>query len=182
MSDSFSASRMEADAGSESSARFESPSPIEPGATRPKSPTSPTPVAAAPTLTCPACGFTQEPAQECLKCGLVIAKYRSRPAAEPAVGSGSETRSREEIANDLAVQRYQPRERVATDDDDDGFFAPERRGLDKGILGGVVIMAIAVVWFGLGWMAGYIFFYPPILFLIGLFGMLKGIFSGNVAG
>ncbi len=43
-------------------------------------------------------------------------------------------------------------------------------------------MAIAVVRFGLGWAAGYIFFYPPILFVIGLFGTLKGLPTGNVAG
>ena len=48
--------------------------------------------------------------------------------------------------------------------------------------GGIAMMLIAVVWFGAGYMAGVIFFYPPILFLIGVFAFLKGLFTGNVAG
>jgi hypothetical protein len=44
------------------------------------------------------------------------------------------------------------------------------------------MMTIAVVWFVAGYAAGIIFFYPPILFLIGLFAFLKGILTGNLAG
>jgi hypothetical protein len=67
-------------------------------------------------------------------------------------------------------------------DDDDGFFAPEKKGIKTGMLGGLAMMAIAAVWFGLGYKAGYVFFYPPVLFLIGLFAFAKGLFEGNVAG
>lgn len=42
-----------------------------------------------------------------------------------------------------------------------GFFAPEKHGIDKGVLGGLLMMAIAGVWFVVGWKAGRIFFYPP---------------------
>jgi hypothetical protein len=63
-----------------------------------------------------------------------------------------------------------------------GFFAPERKGIAKGALGGIVMMVIAVVWFVAGFAVGYIFFYPPILFLIGLYAFLKGIMTGNLAG
>ena len=42
--------------------------------------------------------------------------------------------------------------------------------------------AIAVVWFVAGWMAGIIFFYPPILLIIGIFSVIKGIVTGNMAG
>ena len=173
---------MSASQPADASALFDSPAPIEPGAS-PKHPVAvPPPPPAA--LTCPACGFEQEPSEECLKCGLVISKFRPRTAAPSAASPPPGVRSREEIAADLAGEGYTPRERASTTAgaEDDGFFAPERRGLDKGILGGVVMMAIAVVWFGLGWIAGYIFFYPPILFAIGLFGALRGIFTGNVAG
>jgi len=42
----------------------------------------------------------------------------------------------------------------------------------KAIWGGIGMMVGAVVWFVLGWMAGRIFFYPPILFVIG--GLVLG--------
>lgn len=169
MASSFSASPVDSD-------RFDTSAPIEPGGRRPE--------LQATTLSCPSCGFEQAPADECLKCGLVIAKYRPKPAVGSRAAPERQMRSRDEIQADLANQGYAPRERVAASDqvEEEGFFAPERRGLKKGIVGGIVMMAIAVVWFGLGWAAGYIFFYPPVLFVIGLFGALKGIFTGNVAG
>lgn len=51
-----------------------------------------------------------------------------------------------------------------------------------GVVGGLLMMAIAVVWFVGGLMAGWIFFYPPILFIIGLIALFKGMLDGNVAG
>jgi len=48
-------------------------------------------------------------------------------------------------------------------------------------LGGLVAMIVAAVWFYLGWQAGYIYFYPPILFIGGLVGFCKGLFEGNLA-
>jgi hypothetical protein len=50
------------------------------------------------------------------------------------------------------------------------------------MLGGLAMMAIALVWFFGGLAAGVIFFYPPILFVIGLVGLLRGLFTGNLAG
>jgi hypothetical protein len=47
----------------------------------------------------------------------------------------------------------------------------------KAIWGGVGMMVGAVVWFVVGWMAGRIFFYPPILFVIGLVALAKGIMA-----
>ena len=49
------------------------------------------------------------------------------------------------------------------------------------VLGGLGVMALAALWFFGGLAVGYIFFYPPILFLIGLGMFLKGIFAG-IAG
>ena len=63
-----------------------------------------------------------------------------------------------------------------------GSFAPEQAGIRKGVLGGVLMIVIAVVWFVVGWMAGYIYFYPPILFLVGVYALIKGIATGNLAG
>ena len=63
-----------------------------------------------------------------------------------------------------------------------GFFAAEKKGMQKGVLGGIIMMVIAVVWFVVGYIVGYIFYYPLILFIIGLFAFLKGLFTGNLAG
>jgi hypothetical protein len=49
--------------------------------------------------------------------------------------------------------------------------------LNAGIVGGLVMIVIAVVWFGLGLMAGIIFFYPPILAIIGIGAIIKGLAS-----
>ena len=51
-------------------------------------------------------------------------------------------------------------------------------GPDMGqVLGGAGMMVGAVVWLVVGLMCGWIFFYPPILFIIGLVTMVKGFLS-----
>ena len=47
----------------------------------------------------------------------------------------------------------------------------------KAIWGGVGMMVGAVVWFVVGWMAGRIFIYPPILFVLGLVALGKGLMA-----
>jgi hypothetical protein len=56
-----------------------------------------------------------------------------------------------------------------------GFFGPEKWAMGKGVLGGVLLMIIALIWFFGGLAAGYIFFYPPILFIFGVVGVVKGL-------
>ena len=63
-----------------------------------------------------------------------------------------------------------------------GIFDPEKKGIEKGVVGGLTMMAIAVIWFVAGYAAGYIFYYPPILFLIGVFALVKGLITGNISG
>lgn len=63
-----------------------------------------------------------------------------------------------------------------------GFFGPEKKGLQKGVLGGVAMIAIAIVWFVLGLAANRIFFYPPILLIIGVVAVIKGLADGNYTG
>lgn len=67
-------------------------------------------------------------------------------------------------------------------DNNGGGFAPEKAGVKKGVLGGIVMIVIALVWFFAGLAADRIFFYPPILFVIGLYALIKGIADGNIAG
>ena len=63
-----------------------------------------------------------------------------------------------------------------------GFFAAEKKGIGKGVLGGVIMIVIAVVWFVLGLMADRIFFYPPVLLCFGIFAVIKGLIQGNFTG
>nr|WP_321406796.1 hypothetical protein [uncultured Carboxylicivirga sp.] len=44
------------------------------------------------------------------------------------------------------------------------------------------MIVIAILWFFGGLAAGYIFYYPPILFIIGIVALIKGIVEGNLAG
>ncbi len=75
------------------------------------------------------------------------------------------------------------------DDEDDRPSRPRRKkrrrprpdsssggGVNGGAVGaGLFIMFIAVVWFVVGLYAGWIFFYPPILFVIGIISLVKGL-------
>jgi hypothetical protein len=59
-----------------------------------------------------------------------------------------------------------------------GFFSFEKGLADKGALAGVLMMVIAVVWFVCGLIfLNRIFFYPPILFVIGVIAFIKGLTS-----
>lgn len=49
--------------------------------------------------------------------------------------------------------------------------------VNSGMIGGLLMMIIAAVWFGVGYWGGRIFFHPPIQFIIGLFSLLEGLFS-----
>lgn len=67
---------------------------------------------------------------------------------------------------------YQPR----SSDGSGGFW-------NGSVLGGIALMVIACVWFfGALFLADRIFFYPPIMFIIGLVTVVKGLMSGNLAG
>jgi hypothetical protein len=52
-----------------------------------------------------------------------------------------------------------------------------RWGINAGIGGGAIMMLIALVWFCGGLAFGILFFYPPILFVVGIIAFFKGIFD-----
>lgn len=58
-----------------------------------------------------------------------------------------------------------------------GAFESEKRGMDAGVWGGVGLMLLAVGWFVGGLMFGIIFFYPPVLFIIGIVAVVRGLFN-----
>ncbi len=86
------------------------------------------------------------------------------------------------FADEQEAQRLITLEKEAAMEENAGFFAQEQKGIQKGVWGGVIMITIAIVWFVVGWYAGYIYFYPPVLFVIGIFALVKGIMKGNLNG
>jgi len=86
---------------------------------------------------------------------------------------------REDDEDDRPVRRKR--------DDDDDEDRPIRKKKKKAtsnanigsIFGGLAMMLIAVLWFFGGLWAGYIFFYPPILFVVGIIALVKGMVGGE---
>jgi predicted lipid-binding transport protein (Tim44 family) len=58
---------------------------------------------------------------------------------------------------------------------EEGWFG----SMNAGVIGGILMMGIAVAWFVAGLMGGIIFFYPPILLVVGFIAMIKGIMGGG---
>jgi hypothetical protein len=78
---------------------------------------------------------------------------------------------------------YAPPPDAASDSGKYGHgFGWEHRAWNGGMLGGLAVMAIAVVWFFGGLAIGIRFHHPIYLFIIGLVGFFRGLFKGNVTG
>jgi hypothetical protein len=88
------------------------------------------------------------------------------------------------------------RRRRDEDEDEDEEERPRRKRLNKsqeppkhrslegrvfngGMKSGAIAMLVAVVWLVVGLAAGWFFFYPPILFVIGLIGFIRGMVARN---
>jgi hypothetical protein len=52
-------------------------------------------------------------------------------------------------------------------------------GINAGVAGGALMMLIAIVWFVGGLAAGILFFYPPVLLVVGMITFFKGLASGE---
>ena len=65
-----------------------------------------------------------------------------------------------------------------------GYGSRKRRSTAQAgsIAGGLGLMLLSALWFFGGLAVGYIFFYPPILFLIGLGVLVKGLFQAVTGG
>ncbi|MEE8105989.1 MAG: hypothetical protein V3T86_10685 [Planctomycetota bacterium] len=106
-----------------------------------------------------------------------IELHRKCPSCGGRVPGG--TNRCEECGESFLAARHRAR---AAAEDGGGSFGPERAGIRGGVMGGVLMIIIAAVWFYVGWQAGRIFFYPPILALIGLYAIIKGMSEGNYDG
>ncbi len=108
--------------------------------------------------------------------GLVCSLTEEKPAFEdkcPDFALDAEEAQR--ITNMEQAAAYE-------EDNDGGFFAIEQKGIKKGAVGGILMIVVAVVWFFVGLEAGYIYFYPPVLFCIGVYALIKGVIKGNITG
>ncbi len=54
---------------------------------------------------------------------------------------------------------------------EEGWFG----SMNAGVIGGLLMIVIAIAWFVAGLMGGIIFFYPPILLIIGVGAAIKGL-------
>ncbi len=96
-----------------------------------------------------------------------------RPLARARTCLGCSTPLR--TSNPYCVScRAVARSGLGTSDDEPDPFAPEMAVLSMGRIGGLVLVVVAVVWFVWGYAEGYIFYYPPVLALIGLYGIVTG--------
>jgi hypothetical protein len=97
---------------------------------------------------------------------------RPRPIRNDPEEEEERPRSRESPPAKKVRKRTERQPRVAFED---GWFG----STNSGVIGGVLMILIAVGWFIAGLAADRIFIYPPILFVIGLVAMVKGIFGAS---
>jgi len=151
-------------------------------------------------IRCPHCNETffaggAEPPGECPACGKGLALAAPAPAFKPAVkpakGAAMPTANKTcpSCSTPYPVsERKCPacgvsyRVAKGAQEEETGSFAPEKAGVKKGVLGGVIMIAIAAIWFFAGLAADRIFFYPPVLAVIGIYSVIKGLATGNLAG
>lgn len=90
---------------------------------------------------------------------------QGRPFQPPDSGQHQLTKSPRRI-REVTDDERQPAQRS-------GWFGHTGSGL----AGGVAMILIAVVWFAVGLAAGIIFHYPPILFIIGVVAVNRGMMN-----
>jgi hypothetical protein len=124
---------------------------------------------------------------EQLKFCRICLKRKLNPAIGLVCSLTSQKPSFAEICSNFDVdepeaQRLITLEKEAAQEETSGFFTQEQKGIQKGVLGGAIMIAIALIWFVVGLFAGYIYFYPPVLFIFGVYALVKGITKGNLKG
>jgi hypothetical protein len=137
---------------------------------------------------CPACGSIQnvpEPEYELVEDEEV---FDVEPVEPVERITPRRSRMREEASFPTpALRRPEPaperpprkrkRQRIQREEDDGGGVVFERGwfgSINAGVVGGILMILIALVWFVVGLSGGIIFFYPPILVVIGFVAIIKG--------
>ena len=104
--------------------------------------------------------------------------YGSPPAQQPF---SQQPLAQQPMNPHLANAYAEAAQRKSSDKYNHGFGL-EQRGWDAGMMGGLAMMLIGGVWLVVGLYFGWIFYYAPILIIIGLVGFVRGLFTGNVTG
>jgi hypothetical protein len=136
---------------------------------------------------CPGCGdvlrvpdSSDEPVDE------TATDHFTESPPEPATHQEAPPRERDREDEEMARAPYRPSKRPRRYEEEprrspriafeEGWFG----SMNSGIVGGLLMMLIAVVWFFVGLAFGYLFWYPPILFVIGVIALCKGVMGrGN---
>lgn len=111
-----------------------------------------------------------------IQTGIYCGKTGQKPAFEGKCKNFSV--DQEELKKEKARQTA----RIQQEQKESSYFTPEQKGMKKGVLGGLIMILIAVVWFFGGLAINRIFFYPPVLLVIGIVAIVKGAVEGNLAG
>jgi hypothetical protein len=124
---------------------------------------------------CPACG-TVSPVPFPEPAPAAVPDEPEVPEAEPV-----EDRAPEELERPREKKRFKKKPRRKSGGFFSGFdFSPERRMSNAGVVLGLVMIVGAIVWFVLGFEAGKIFIYPPILMVVGVIAVVRGILAGKL--
>ncbi|HZU38752.1 MAG TPA: hypothetical protein VFA18_22685 [Gemmataceae bacterium] len=107
----------------------------------------------------------QQPDGDELPARTPAAATRPAPARQPEPARKKKKRPWDEV---------EPRRSRRSEDE--GWFGRT----NAGVIGGLLMIIIAIVWFTVGFFAlNIIFFYPPILLVIGLVAIAKGLTSSS---
>jgi len=104
--------------------------------------------------------------------------YGSPPAQQPYA---QQPLAQQPMNPHLANAYAEAAQRQSSDKYNHGF-GMEQRGWDAGMMGGLAMMGLSVLIFAGAWALGYFVPYTLILFIIGLVGFFRGLFTGNIAG
>lgn len=98
---------------------------------------------------------------------------RPRPKRLPNFrqGSGRDEDDDEEPRRKKRKKRRPPERRETSSHGFEGGI------INSGVGGGLAAMVIAVVWLVVGLAFGWLFYYPPVLFVVGLIAFIKGLAS-----
>ncbi|MFO0937568.1 MAG: hypothetical protein U0798_13740 [Gemmataceae bacterium] len=110
---------------------------------------------------------------------MAVAKPVAKPVAKQATVASVDDDDEDDDDDREERRRKRKPRRKSRSNDDGGAFSFEKKILNGGVLIGLLSMIGAIVWFVLGLMGNRIFFYPPILFVIGLISFIKGLVSSN---
>src|SRR5579883_3034765 len=106
-------------------------------------------------------------------------KSQSSGAGQMVLSSAKYLKKNTDPEIEAENRKKQQAERAMRGGAGGGAHSFEKGVFNSGMLGGMLAMGGAVVWFVAGLAMYVIFFYPPILFVIGLAAFFKGLMGGN---